>query len=165
MENINLLRKIAWSFHHSTGLEWDDLFQEAYLAYRYALEHYDPNKDIKMSAFIWIHVSNQLRTYYQKEREFVNPLEKAYSRSRVLQSNLSTWIPEDPLIPEDSFFESLTEDAREIVKLVLSSTRKFIKLNNKEACKRIKETMLNRGWEPERIEYGLNCLKLACSNS
>lgn len=165
MENINLLRKIAWSFHKSTGLDWDDLFQESYLAYRYALEHYNPDKDIKITAFIWIHVSNQLKSYYQKEKDFVNPLTKAYSREHCKVKNISAWIPDDSLLPSNSFFDSLTADTQEIVMFILTYSKKFIRLNNKQACQKIKTIMLKKGWEPERIEYSLNNLKSVCSNS
>ena len=40
MEDINLIRKIAWSFHHTTGHDWDDLFQEGALAYLECLAKY-----------------------------------------------------------------------------------------------------------------------------
>ena len=36
---INLLRKIAWSFHKTTGLEWDNLFSETIQAYYKAMEN------------------------------------------------------------------------------------------------------------------------------
>ena len=47
MEHINLIRKIAWSFSTSTGLEFEDLFQEAALAYCEAL------KTFKQEAHEW----------------------------------------------------------------------------------------------------------------
>lgn len=152
MEHINLLRKLAWSFHKSTGLEWDDLFQESYLAYRYALDHYDPNKGVPISTFIWTHISNQLRTYYQKERKITEPLiglEKLYHKE-YMPSN---------------FLEALSSDAEKIADLILISPKKFVQLKPKEARKKVKTIMLNRGWERERISYSLNELKVACSNS
>jgi DNA-directed RNA polymerase specialized sigma subunit len=164
MENLNLLRKIAWSFHHSTGLEWDDLFQEAYLAYRYALEHYDPDKDIKISAFIWIHVSNQLRTYYQKEQDFVNPLRRAYRRDKKAFINLDAWIPSDEVHNNNFFvFESLTSDAQKIAEIVLCTTKKYLKLSSDQAQQKVTNILLNRGWSQERIHNGLHDLVVACS--
>jgi DNA-directed RNA polymerase specialized sigma subunit len=152
MENINLLRKIVWSFHQTYGLDWDDLFQEAYLAYVYALEKYDPKKGTYISTFVWIHVSNQLKTYYQKQKKFYDPLVDV----KELQNKI-----EKP----DYFFESLTEDAQEIADLVLATTKKFVELNRRQACKRVTNIMLTRGWDRDRIYYGLLALKKACSNT
>lgn len=152
MENINLLRKIAWSFHKSTGLEWDELFQESYLAYRYALDHYDPNKGVPISAFIWTHISNQLRTYYQNEKKYNDPLlglDKIYYKNYTPQN----------------FLEELSSDAEKIAELILIAPRNYVKLKPKEARKKVKNIMLNRGWDRERISCSLNELKVACSNS
>jgi DNA-directed RNA polymerase specialized sigma subunit len=152
MEHINLLRKIAWSFHKSTGLEWDELFQESYLAYRYALEHYDPNKGVPISSFIWTHISNQLRTYYQNEKKVISPLvgiEKLYNKE----------------YNPTNFLESLSEDTKKVAELILIAPKKYVQEKPKDARKKVKKIMLNRGWSQERISYSLNELKVACSNS
>jgi len=152
MENLNLLRKITWSFHKSTGLDWDELFQESYLAYRYALEHYDPNKGVSISSFIWTHISNQLRTYYQNEKKHYEPLHdlsKAYHKEYT----------------PDNFLELLTPHAEKIAELILISPKKFIELKPKDARKKVKNIMLNRGWSMDKIESSLKELKIACSNS
>ena len=44
MKHLNLIRKIAWSFHKTTGLDWDELFQEATLSYLKALKTYDKKR-------------------------------------------------------------------------------------------------------------------------
>ncbi len=65
MENIDLLRKITWSFHKTTGLEWDDLFQEAALAYLEHLEKYDPNKG-KITTYMWPIISSHLKNFVKR---------------------------------------------------------------------------------------------------
>ena len=73
MKDINLIRKIAWSFHKSTGLDWDDLFQEAALAYLEALQSYDKRKG-KLSTHAWHCIVSRLKNYWKKEREWQEPL-------------------------------------------------------------------------------------------
>lgn len=164
MEDLNLLRKIAWSFHKSTGLDWDDLFQESYLAYRYALEHYDPKSNVKISAFIWIHVKNQLNSYYEKELKFVNPLKKAYRRDQKAHQNLSSWIYLDDTYNESNFeLEYLSADAQKIADIVLNTAKKFIKLSLPQACERLTNILTNQGWSKERIQNGIRDIVVACS--
>jgi len=64
--NINLIRKIAWSFHKSTHLEFDDLFQEAAIAYHVALKSYDPAKG-KITTFATHCILSHLKNYTRKE--------------------------------------------------------------------------------------------------
>jgi len=73
MENINLIRKLAWSFHHSTGLDWDDLFQEAALAYLEGMNTYDPDKGA-LSTHMWHVITSRLKNYVKQERNWKNPL-------------------------------------------------------------------------------------------
>ena len=150
MEHITLVHKIVWSFYLKTGLDKDDLFQEAYFAYMYALEHYDPTKG-SISTFLWIHISNQLTTYLTKQNKIKDPLvdiEILYNMS----------------CNPDTFFDSFTDDAKVIADIVLATTKKFVKLNKDQAIRRIINIMRNRGWSHKRIHYGILNLKLACSN-
>ena len=164
MIHINLLRKISWSFHKSTGLEWDDLFQESYIAYRYALEHYNPDKGVPISTFLWMHISNQLKTYYQNERKFAYPMENAYRRDKLAYVNLSAWIPMEHFSYEN-IFECLSEDAIKIADLVLISPSRFSRLKRNDVRNKIIHIMTKRGWEVERIQRSLKELSIVCSNN
>jgi len=95
MEHLNLLRKIAWTFHKSTGLDWDELFQEASLSYLKALKTYDPEKG-KITTYIWCHVMSDLKDYEYKERLYHAPLcdLKEACNKVESQSSLWTFIPE-----------------------------------------------------------------------
>ena len=62
MNDINLIRKIAWSFEATTNVDFDELFCEAALGYLEAIKKYDPTKG-KLSAFIWRCMDNQLKLY------------------------------------------------------------------------------------------------------
>ena len=148
MENINLLRKLAWSFHKTTGLDWDDLFQEAALAYFEGLQTYDPDRGA-ISTHIWLIVTSRLRDYLRQEQKYeagICPLEgldMAY-------------------IEDTSFFQSLTKDAEEIANLVLASSNKFIGFPYERAMERIYHIMERRGWSLERTQRGIEDLQLAC---
>lgn len=67
MENIGLIREIAWSFHKTTGIDWGDLFQEAALAYLEAYPKYDSTKG-KVTTYMWHVMNSRLVDFIRKER-------------------------------------------------------------------------------------------------
>jgi len=164
MEHINLLRKIAWSFHKTTKLDFNDLFQEAYLAYVYARQKYDPDKGVKETAFIWIHVSNQLKSYYQNEKNFTYPMDNAYRKDRKAYDLLTYW-KKPQSEDQNDFLESLSSDAYEVASLVLITPSKFLRLEKrKDIYDKITKIMKKRGWENNRIRNTINELSLVCSD-
>jgi hypothetical protein len=71
--HLNLIRKIAWSFHNSTRIDWQELFSEAALAYCEALEYY-PREKKKTASVLWSFMKSRLIEYITKEREYYFPL-------------------------------------------------------------------------------------------
>lgn len=150
-ENIDLVRKIAWSFYNTTGIDWDELFAEASLAYAEGLETFDPSKG-RLSTHMWHKISNHLKDYLKhlqfdkSHLEFITEydLNKQYS----------------PI----SFFESLSNDAYEIAKLVLTTPARFTVLDQTQVIDRIYHVMSRRGWPIVRTKRGLHDLRLACTN-
>ena len=164
IEHQDLLKKLAWSFHKSTGLDWDDLFQEAYIAYRYALEHYDPNAGASITTFLCVHINNQLKSYYQKELKYLFPLTNAYRRDVKAYNNLNAWLTPDIVRHNISFKEYLTQDAQTIAEMIIIAGKRFLNLRSqKQIEQKIIAIMSNRGWERERIQVGIKNLKQVCS--
>jgi DNA-directed RNA polymerase specialized sigma24 family protein len=150
MQDINLIRKLAWSFHKSTGLDLDDLIQEATVAYFDRLKYYDESKG-KLSTFMWIHIRNQLSTYVKREKEFQHPLVADVTE---LKGNLI------PNVSQAPYWEGLTNDAQIVARIVLDSSRPYCK-SRVTAKKRIHNILRNRGWDVEKITLALSDLKQA----
>ena len=148
MEHIDLIRKVAWSFHNTTGLDWDDLFQEAAYAYCVGLQSYDPNKG-KITTHVWHCITNHLRNYIKEQQgpEFV-PLE-----------NL-----ERVFAPSYNFLECLTEDAYYIARMVLRASKKYVVRDLDEVEDRIITLLIQKGWSPRRITNALSALETACTS-
>lgn len=113
MENLNLIRKIAWSFHNSTGEEWDDLFQEAALAYCEALKTYDPTKG-KITTYMWWCISSHLKNYLKLE-------EKQNGHTCSEEE-----IVEQQAISFKLSFDNLSKDAQQVADMVLSNPGRFL---------------------------------------
>lgn len=153
MENIKLLRKIAWSFHKTTGIDWDDLFQEAAYAYCVSIDKYKPEKGM-ISTHVWHCVTNHLKNYLQEEFKQTGHID-CYEALELALPNIAVNHPQ--------FLDALTEDAKHIAKLVLSTPKKFVVLSMEQAETRVIRIMLKNGWDGRRITLALLNLEKVCS--
>jgi len=144
MENLNLIRKIAMSFSVTTGIDFDDLCQEASLAYLEAMKTYDPDKG-KISTYVWHCIHNHLKNYVKIEQQ----------ENNVSIDDVEIYNTCEPV----SFFNSLTIEAMEIAKIIIASPRKFVCMPKDMSIKKLYEILTTKGWKPEKIQSGFSCLK------
>ena len=67
---MNMIRKIAWSFHHTTGLEFEDLYAEGCLWYCVSLPKYTQSKRknvVKCSTYVYQEIQFHLLNYARKQ--------------------------------------------------------------------------------------------------
>ncbi len=148
MENINLIRKIAWSFHRTTGLEWDDLFQEAALAYLEALRTYNPEKG-RITTYMWWCITSRLKDYLREERKYKQPI------CSIEDVDVDYPTACTPL------FESLSNDAQLITDIIQATPKKFIALTPQLAKRRVIKITIRKGWSRTRVWRSIQELKLA----
>jgi RNA polymerase sigma factor (sigma-70 family) len=144
MENLNLIRKIAMSFSVTTGIDFDDLCQEASLAYLEAMKTYDPDKG-KISTYVWHCIHNHLKNYVKIEQQ----------ENNVSIDDVEIYNTCEPV----SFFNSLTIEAMEIAKIIIASPRKFVCMPKDMSIKKLYEILTTKGWKTEKIQSGFSCLK------
>lgn len=150
MENIDLIRKIAWSFHRTTGLEWDDLFQEAALAYCEGLKRYTPEHG-KITTFMWHTITTHLKNYLRKQeyRHFTNSIEEIPVRRSVNGTPL---------------FEILSQEAQQVVKVILDSPMEFDRVKtNEDITRMVKKLRLKLPWKRIRIRREIKNLQVIFS--
>jgi len=149
MENEKLLKKIAWSFSTSTGVEFDDLFQEAALAYLEAMKTFDPNK-AKFSTYVWHCVSSHLKNYVKIEKPYMQHL--SIEEPEVLNK---------PGLSVTNFFDALSFEAQQIAKIMFERSGFYTFAKPVEREKKIRQTMIRRGWDEKKIRVGLHDLEVA----
>ena len=134
---LQLMRKIVWSFHITTGEDWNDLFQEAFLGFLEAREKYNPKKG-KFSSFLWIVISDRLKKYLREEKEssgkFLNKLDDD------LQSLI---------------IHPISTDILEMIKVIGDNVGGLISLPRKETKRKVYEIMLKHGWSFKKTEQVL----------
>lgn len=164
MEHINLLRKLARSFSCSTGLEFDDLFQEAALAYLEGMSKYDINKG-KVSTFMWMFVATRLKEYLKEQEEFKCKRQQVRSHQEALEMGRQYFSMEEIDVDEPvsftNFFDSLSPDAQQIATVILDKPELFDSIPPKDAIKQATEMLQEKGISMMHIWCGVRDLKLA----
>ena len=160
MDNIDLIRKIAWSFHYTTGLDWDDLFQEAALACYEAMDSYDPNRG-KLSTHLWHRMTRRLQTYLQKQDHY--RIHKDWRSNTAGICHLEDIKIDKAAEETELWWEGLSNEAFEIAKMILASPKPYLKRNKLKAVRRIKHVMKNNGWDWRKTRQGLEDLGMAYS--
>ena len=155
MEHIQLIRKIAWSFHKTTGLEWEELFAEASLYYCRALTTYDPTRGQKLTTYVWRSISCELINYIKKNQK----ISDNYSSLEIEKLWNRPW--ETTPFKTSSVFEALTKEAQEIVALILALPERFSEDTPKQAQKHIVNILKERGWKKDKIEAAMKNIKIA----
>ena len=150
LENIDLIRKIAWKYQKVSREPYKDLFQEGYLGYVHAKDTYDPNRGA-FSTHAWTCVANSIKDYL-----------KAMERKNALLNPIEDLAILNAEIPRTDFFDSLPEESLEIAKMVLSAPKDFVVRSQKEVKEKLVNILSSQGWPLEKIWYGLYQLNRAC---
>ena len=160
MENVNLIRSIAWSFHQTTGIDYEELFSEATLAYYESLPKYDSNI-AAISTYMHKCIKNALMqfvyTEYNKPRSFSQ-----------MPENID-FVKEKT---EDEFFElilSLPEACRSIIEEVLQNENLYTgeslhfkrkdKITPRMARGMLYRNLRKKGWSWPKIWRNIKYIK------
>ena len=151
LEHINLIRKIAWSFHKSTGIEWNELFLQASYIYCKGLQSYEPSRG-KITTYLWLLITSELTTFVTKEQQIQEPLD---SLDVVFLK---------PDSHESNFMEKLSKEAMKVAEFILANAEEYDCLSPQEAKERVTNKLQEEGKSMKEIWIGIRDLKLACSN-
>lgn len=152
---INVLHKIAWSFHHTTGLEWEELFGEAQLAYVKAEQNYDPEK-AAFSTYLFSVVTNHLLNYaFRCKRQYIVPNENP----KPVHLTPEVWY---------AFRESIAnlgKDARIVCRMILDAPTAYASLSQTRAERAVRNELAEAGWSERRRKAAFREIKnlIACS--
>ena len=151
---INLAYKKAWSFHYTTGVEWEELFGEALVALAAAMPTHDPSKS-KLTTWATRHIDLALIAFCQKQR---------CQHTRHTSASVESASTSANLFHNTSFKErmaQLSHEAKDVASLVLSSPTEFISLPPKLARGKIQRYLHSIGWPHSQIWEVFHELKTA----
>lgn len=146
-KHLGQIRKIAWGFHNTTGLDVEELISEGCLYFLKDLDKYDPEKAALSTYTHWT-VTNGLKNYLRK---------CAQKKERPCDDEVMELVPfegtdaETLLENEDTLADmlrALSPKALEVVNLVLSSPEEFFGMTAKKARGYITQKLREElGWK------------------
>jgi len=154
MTNLNLIRKVAWSFHKTTGLPFEELFSEASLAYAEAFSSFDPQKNIKFSTWAYKNMRQHLINFVKREYSFYSfhlPVEESELLSQYERNNPIA------MMEFRDWLKRLPSDLQTIAETVLEDSSPNLP-PKKEKGKVIKK-LREKGWSWPRIRNGIRGMK------
>jgi hypothetical protein len=154
-ENIGLITKIAWSFHCTTGVDFEDLFSEASYLYCKALKEYDPTRG-SITSYYSYYIHHRLINYLKQQENYKC---KKHNEDFGFIDDLE--VENHPVHETSPFWESLSKEAQQIADIILNAPKPFIDLSCKDAEERIMAVLSRKGWTKQKIKTGLHDLKLA----
>ena len=146
LNHLQMIKKIAYSFQVSTGIEFEDLYQQACLEWLNNVSSWNPSKS-KISTYMWNVIVNNLTTYVQKTNKYRKPLDE-YDPAKM-----------DEAVFKSYYFEKLSIEALAIVDLVTFNPSDFLFVSKPQAINKIEDKMMKSGWNTQQIRYGIQQLE------
>lgn len=139
MVDVELCQKIAHSFHRTTQMEYEELLQEAYCTWFNVVEKqtdYDPRRaSLKTFATTCIH--GRLSALAAKNKHRPKTTELDYEMPDMS-------LPADAALEWQDKVNSLTVDAKLVVRMILESPHELLTLSGSEARKKIVQTLVEQ---------------------
>lgn len=165
--HLGLIKKIAWTYHASTGLDFDDLFSAASLAYVRGMQTYDEEKGASLNTWLWRTMENQLRNELKsarKHRSVSSTIADIAEETSVgwplgsleLKNLLELEHDSDTMDPETlySFQErlgQLSEKAKELCAMIFENPGDYLGETKKESKHTLKIVLREKGWSHSQI--------------
>lgn len=135
----NMVRAIAWSFHKTTGIDYEELFAEASLAYCEASNHFDTaKKGTKFSTYAYLCMKTALVDFCRKEKEF--------------RSTGVSIIHDAVELPVYEFFENYDPEVRSVLDIVMEASDDFLNSTMPKMIRGyVRNELREKGWSWSRI--------------
>lgn len=156
MQNLNLIRSVAWSFAKKTGVEFDELFSEAALAYCEAVNSWDKEKS-KLTTYAYKCMRNRLINFCKYETR--------HTKVISYYEELPEVVLEEELYSLFNLNElEWSEECRGIAEIILEDPGKFLgetqhfrRSGGKKT--RLKKELRRQGWLFKEIQMAFDEMK------
>lgn len=164
---ISLAQKLAWSFHKTTGLEFEEILSTAYLAFTYAKMSFDPTKGSFSTYLYYTIMSNVIDhckqkhdpTHDGKPRDNANNKSNLWEAGFLLSELIDYRDPEKMYLFKEAL-NNMSNEAKSICSMVLDSPTDFIDNRPKLARGKVYRKLREVGWSWPKIWKGFKEIKL-----
>lgn len=154
-KHINLIRKMAWLWHQTTGVNWDDLFSEALLAYALAAQGHDPYKEASVSTFAYKRIEYRLINFCKVEL-----------RNKSIEF-IDDWAGAVEHSPDYEYFQEAlqdySKDVLSIIKMVQRKPQRYSRkgITDRQGIGNIRKDLRRKlNWTFPRINQAMQDLRL-----
>ena len=146
--NLKVVYRLAWSFHKTSRVDFDDLFQEAAIAALEGEKSYKPEKG-KQVTHIYQVVMNRLIDFIRREAKY----------------HLTFILPDEELdhpVQNSLFFDfynSLSKSGRDVVDTVMENKEEIL-INQKKARGIVRKKLREKGCSYEKAGEKIRRLKV-----
>lgn len=139
---LNLIRKIAWSFNGTTGNDFEELFSEASLAYAEALHSFDENSNVKFTTFAYVCIHNRLK-------DFTRTMSQIHAHFTDLDTVKDFGYEVTPFW---EVLETLSPKAQDLVTNILDAPTAFLADSQRQARGNLRRRLSDEGWSKRTID-------------
>ncbi len=121
--DINLIRKIAWSYYKTTGIDYEELFSEALLASCEADVSYKSNMKAKKSTYMWCYMNSKLAGFIYNQKRQANYMYMDDINYTPLCINTNNTYKE--------FLKTIPQECKELINEIVKNPHKYESINTK----------------------------------
>lgn len=152
IKDKNLILRLSWSFHHTTGVDLEELISESIVAYCEAQLKWDCNKGTKFSTWAYSCITNALIHFTKVETRYIFPdTDAPFSRT----INQTHWF---------EFFDALPKECQEMASIILKEKNELAGLPPKLARGVLISILRKQGWAWSKIWERLRMMQQTLSN-
>lgn len=141
-DELNLIYKLAWSFYKTTRLNFNDLFQEAALAYCKSKNRHIEGES-KVTTYCYKSMMNRLIDFARKEKNYYKHL----SDSEIPEGVTYTYLEIRPI--------------NSLVKMIIENREKFEGLKPRRARGEIRKLLRQKGCNNYQVEKNMKKLEIS----
>lgn len=142
----NFLRKLAWSYNKTSGVDFEELFSEATVGYTVALNTYKADKNVPLINWIALCVKSKLNNYLYHHKKvpctfFDEDMEDAIEAP-------------DAFIAKEDWEDKLSKmspEARSICDMIIQCQAEYGSMNGRKARGKIRQVLRENNWTHKKI--------------
>ena len=159
MAQMKLIYERAWSFHNTTGINFDDLVDEAMEAYVTGLKEYRPEYGVKETTYIYKVITNSLTQYCRELAKF--PTTHFDNED---EASCFSYMPNfDQLLGKKPVLNGFDPYVKELIEVVLDNQQVF-EDNARENRAKLKKLLRSKNWSHSKIAVSFLLIKKLLKN-
>lgn len=150
----NFLRKLAWSYNKTSGVDFEELFSEATVGYTIALNTYKADKNVPLINWIALCVKSKLNNYLYHQKKvpctfFDEEMEETIPSPESVDAR-EEW---------EEKMDRMSPSAKIVYDMIIEAQEEYGSMSGRVVRGKLRHILREKGWTHERIWNTINELK------